>query len=131
MKPQENTFNFTKKILDSLPLPPQSKRFYFYDTKVRGLEIMITDQGSQSFKVYRKCNGKPVRVTLGKYPEMSIENARQEAQRVITDMIKGKNPNEEKKTLRSETTFGEMFILFMERYSKHHKKTWKDDEKDF
>jgi integrase len=45
-------------------------------------------------------------------------------------MIKGKNPNEEKKTLRSETTFGEMFVLFMERYSKHHKKTWKDDEKD-
>lgn len=130
MKPQENTFNFTKKILDSLPLPPQSKRFYFYDTKVRGLEIMITDQGSQSFKVYRKCNGKPVRVTLGKYPEMSIENARHEAQRVIADMIKGKNPNEEKKTLRSETTFGEMFVLFMERYSKHHKKTWKDDEKD-
>ncbi len=130
MKSQENTFNFTKKILDSLPLPPEGKRFYLYDIKVRGLELMVTEQGSKSFKVYRKCNGKPVRVTLGKYPEMTIENARHQAQSIITDMLNGKNPNEEKKTLREETALGDMFVLFMERYSKHHKKTWKDDEKD-
>ena len=130
MQPQENTFNFIKKALDALPLPSSGKRFYFYDTKVRGLELMVTEQGSKSFKVYRKCSGKPVRVTLGKYPEMTIENARHQAQSVITDMLKGKNPNEEKKTLREETTLGDMFVLFMERYSKHHKKTWKDDEKD-
>jgi hypothetical protein len=54
---------------------------------------------------------------------MSIENARNEAQKVISDMIKGKNPNEEKKSLREETTFGELFILFMERYSKKNKKS--------
>ena len=95
MKSQENTFNFTKKILDSLPLPPEGKRFYLYDIKVRGLELMVTEQGSKSFKVYRKCNGKPVRVTLGKYPEMTIENARHQAQSIITDMLNGKNPNEE------------------------------------
>jgi len=87
-------------------------------------------QGSKSFKVYRKFNDKPVRVTLGKYPEMTIEQARNEAQRVIAEMIKGKNPNEEKKKLRDEITFGEMFVLYMERYSKHHKKTWRDDERD-
>ena len=55
-------------------------------------------------------------MTLGKYPDMTIEQARHEAQRVITEMLKGKNPNEEKKKLRAETTFGEMFTLI-----------WKDD----
>ena len=130
MKTQDNVLNFTKKTLESLPLPLAGKRLYFYDTKVRGLELMVTDQGSKSFKVYRKYNGKPVRVTLGKYPEMTVEKARQEAQKVITTMLEGKNPNEEKKSLRSEMTLGDMFTLFMERYSKHHKKTWKTDEKD-
>src|SRR5688572_28967090 len=91
---------------------------------------MVTAQGSKSFKVYRKFNDKPVRVTLGKYPGMTVEQARNEAQRVIAEMIKGKNPNEEKKKLRGETTFGEMFSLYMERYSKRHKKTWRDDERD-
>lgn len=130
MKQQDNNLNFTKKALDTLPLPSAGKRLYFYDTKIRGLELMVTEQGTKSFKVYRKCNGKPVRVTLGKYPEMTVENARNEAQRVIAEMLKGKNPNEEKKKLRSETTFWDIFSLFMERYSKQHKKTWQTDEKD-
>ena len=42
----------------------------------------------------------------GKYLEMSVENARNEAQRIIAEMIKGNNHNEEKKTLRVETSFG-------------------------
>ncbi len=130
MKQQDKSFNFTKKALDTIVIPETGKRFYFYDTKVRGLELMITEQGSKSFKVYRKCNGKPVRVTLGKYPEMSLENARNEAQRVITEMINGKNRNEEKKKIRAETTFGEAFEIFMERYSKIYKKSWKRDESE-
>lgn len=130
MKQPEKSFNFTKKALDALVMPKTGKRFYFYDTKVRGLELMITEQGSKSFKVYRKCNGKPVRVTLGKYSEMSIENARHEAQRVITEMINGTNRNEEKKKIRAEITFGEAFAIFMERYSKVYKKSWKRDERE-
>jgi len=124
----QKNINFIKKTLDSLKLPDKNKRHYFYDTKIKGLELMVTEQGTKSFKVYRKFNGKPVRVTLGKYPEMTIENARNEAQRVIADMIRGKNPNEEKKNIRNEITFGEMFKIFMERHSKVMKKTWKADE---
>ena len=128
---QRNTsLNFTKKSLDALRLPPQGKRLYVYDTKVRGLELMTTAAGAKSFKVYRKFQNRPIRITLGKYPEMTIEQARNEAQRVIAEMIKGKNPNEEKKKLRAETTLGEMFDLYMERYSKPQKKTWAADEKD-
>jgi len=130
MKQQDKSFNFTKKSLDALHWPEKGKRHYIYDTKVRGLELMVTEQGTKSFKVYRKLNDKPVRVTLGKYPEMTIEQARNEAQKIITEMLKGKNPNDEKKKLRAETSFGELFSMYMERYSKHHKKTWRSDERD-
>jgi Arm domain-containing DNA-binding protein/integrase-like protein len=126
----EKNFNFTKKSLDALPLPKSGKRLYVYDTKVRGLELMVTEQGTKSFKVYRKLNDKPVRVTLGRYPQLTIENARKEAQKILAEMNVGKNPNEEKKKLRAETTFGEMFSMYMERYSKQRKKTWKYDERD-
>lgn len=128
MKERNNIFNFTKKVLDTIELPSTSKRYYFYDTKIRGLELMVTEQGTKSFKVYRKFNGKPVRVTLGKYPEMTVENARNEAQSVIAKMLRGSNPNEDKKNIRSEITFGDMFHLFMERHSIQNKKTWKEDE---
>lgn len=130
MKQQDNSFNFIKKSLDALPLPEKGKRLYVYDTKVRGLELMVTDQGTKSFKVYRKFNNKPIRVTLGKYPEMTIENARREAQRVINELNAGNNPNNEKKKLRGETSFKELFTLYMERHSKQEKKTWQSDERD-
>lgn len=130
MKQQDNSFNFIKKSLDALHLPNEGKRLYVYDTKVRGLELMVTPQGTKSFKVYRKFNNKPIRVTLGKYPEMTIENARREAQRIINELNAGNNPNNEKKKLRGETSFKELFTLYMERYSKQEKKTWKYDERD-
>jgi len=128
MKKRDNHFNFTKRTIDILELPTNNKRSYFYDIKVRGLELMLTSQGSKSFKVYRKHNGKPLRVTLGKYPEMTIENARNAASQVIAEMIDGKNPNQEKKNIRAESSFGEVFALFMGRYSKPNKKTWREDE---
>lgn len=123
-------FNFTKRAIEVLEIPESGKRFYLYDTKVRGLELMVTGQGTKSFKVYRRIKDKPVRVTLGRFPEMTIEQARKEAQRIINEMNTGLNPNEEKKKLRAELTLEELFSFFMERYSKHHKKTWKTDEKD-
>lgn len=130
MKMQDNSFNFTKKSLDALPLPNKGKRLYVYDTYVRGLELMVTEHGSKSYKVYRKFNDKPVRITLGKYSELSVEEARDKARTTISEMIKGKNPNVEKKKLRAETTLKEMFSLYMERHSKPHKRTWQDDERD-
>jgi len=78
-----NKINFTIKQLENLPLPEAGKRFYFRDTKLNGLELMVTHNGTKSFKVYKKYEGKPVRVTLGKYPDLSIENARKKAQKVI------------------------------------------------
>ena len=56
MTSQDKSFNFTKKSLDALPSPAVGKRLYVYDTKVRGLELMVTEQGAKSFKVYRKWN---------------------------------------------------------------------------
>src|SRR5437762_2083433 len=130
MKGPNKHINFMKKTIDPLPLPPKDKRYYFYDTKVQGLELMVTHHGTKSFKVYRKLGSTPVRVSLGKYPHITVEEARRKAQQVIAEMIGGKNPNQEKKKVRLEITFGEMFSTFMERYSKIEKKSWRYDERE-
>lgn len=126
----KSALNFTKKAIEGLPLPTAGKRLYVYDTKVRGLELMVTDRGSKSFKVYRKLNDKPVRITLGRYPELSIEQARKRAQNTLATLNVGKNPNTEKKKLRQEMTLGKLFEVYIERHSKRFKKTWKSDERD-
>ncbi len=125
----DSKFNFTKGSLSNLPLPLKGKRAYYYDTKVRGLGVSLTDKGTITFIVYRKVDGKPERITLGRFPDLSIENARGLASDINSQIAQGKNPNREKSKLRDELILGELFIQYFERHAKLHKKSWKDDEK--
>jgi len=127
----DNKFNFTKRTLEDLPTPSKGKRAYFYDTKVRGLGVSLTDKGSITFIVYRKVNGKPERITLGRYPDLSIENARGKASNVNSEIAQGINPNKEKSKIKKELTFEELFTLYLERYAKPHKKSWGNDSTQY
>ncbi|MDP7142705.1 MAG: tyrosine-type recombinase/integrase [Alphaproteobacteria bacterium] len=123
-------FSFTKKALDDLPCPPQGKRYSFKDEKERGLIIRVTANGQKTFQLYQKHLGRPVRITLGTFPDMSIENARKEALKAKGSLAGGVNPNIEKNKLRQEITLKELFQLYMDRYSKIEKKSWKYDERE-
>lgn len=126
-----NKINFIKASLDALPLPAAGKRNYYYDVKMRGLGISITSNGAKSFIVYRWVNGKPERVTLGRYPDLSIEQARRMASEVNATIAKGENPNDKRRNDRTEITLGKMFAEYLERHAKIHKKEWKEDENQF
>ena len=62
--PPKHRLNFTKKTLESLPVPATG-RSYHHDAKTPGLVLTITCNDCRSFLVYRKLNGKPVKITLG------------------------------------------------------------------
>ncbi len=122
--------NFTKKVLDALPLPTVGKRFAFKDAKERGLIIRVTSSGQKTFQLYQKHQGRPIRVSLGTFPDMSIENARKAALKAKGSLSIGTNPNVEKNKIRQEITLKELFIMYMEKYSKIEKKSWLYDERE-
>ncbi len=131
-----NKINFTKTVLEKITPPKKSidrkGGIYdtYYDTKEKGLILLVSNGGSKTFYLYKKINGKPERVKLGNFPDISIEQARKLAlsnKNLIND---GRNPNEEKNKIKSEITFKELFDLFMERYSKKHKRSWAYDERE-
>ncbi len=126
-----NTINFTKAILKTLPLPSEGKRAYYYDENEKGLIIDVRSTGTKTFYLYKKLNGRPERIFLGQYPDMSIENARKAAATKKGQIAGGKNPQDAKRKIRAEMTLGELFIMYMERHSKIHKKSWKFDEREF
>lgn len=123
-------FNFTIKAIEALPIPTSGKRAYYRDSKVHGLELMITSTGTRSFNFYRKISGRPVRAKLGAFPDLSIEKARGKASAMNADIADGKNPAEARQRLRKEQTFGELFREYMERYSKKQKRSWQYDERE-
>jgi integrase len=99
---RKNTINFTKKALDNLPIPTGDSRPSYYDEQVNGLLIRVTSKGTKSYMVFRRINGVPKKNTLGTYPEMTIEQARREAIRVLSLISEGINPNKLKKEALSK-----------------------------
>lgn len=96
----ESKFRFTKKSIEDLPTP--SKRERVRDTGVRGLILDLYPTGTRTFRVYKKIKGQssPINVTLGKFPSMSIENARKGALDAINRLSSGINPNEEQRAAK-------------------------------
>jgi integrase len=90
-------FIFTKAMLDAIPRPESGKRSYYYDEKTPGLTVQQTITGAKTFQVYKWMGNKSVRVTLGKYPSMTIETARKLAALILAEIASGINPNQKKK----------------------------------
>ncbi len=128
----DNKFNFTKATLQNLPIPTSNKRIYYYDTKIRGLALRVTSSNIKSFVVYRWVNGKPERITLGRFPDLTIEQARKKASEVNAVIATGRNPREEIKLIKSELTFDELFSFYLENFAKVHKvKTFKKEQEKY
>jgi integrase len=124
------SFSFTKERIDSLPLPPIKTRVTYHDTHKlsSGLQLRITTTGAKSFSVFKRINGsKPERITFGRYPEMTIEQARKNAAKINVAVADGDNPAEVKRAHKAEITFTEFFNQYTETYAKHRKKTWEED----
>lgn len=122
--------NFTKTAIGNLAAPPAG-RHYTYDLKVPGLALAVTATGAKSFYVYRRVHGRPQRIRLGGFPELTVEQARKKAHRVNADIADGYDPQYQKNKARTELTLGEVFDWFIEHYAKPRKKTWQDDEDQF
>jgi len=123
--------NFTKANLESLPTP-MSGRVEYQDAKTPGLKIRMTSNNAKTFSVFKRVKGGvPQRFTLGRFPEMSIEQARRQAAVILAEIAEGGNPAEVKRALKGEFTFADLFDLYLKRHAKVHKKTGKEDEQRY
>ncbi|MBF0609530.1 MAG: tyrosine-type recombinase/integrase [Magnetococcales bacterium] len=113
-------------------VPPQQGRDTWLDERVPGLQLRITSNGIKTWSWYRRIpGGQPERVTLGRWPAMSIDDARRHAIRLNAAATDGENPAQMRRDARQEITFADLFATYMERWAKPRKKTWQDDEAYF
>ena len=111
--------NFTKATIDALPLPEKGW-CYHRDQKTPGLAVGIGSTGVRTFVLYKRINGTPERIKLGRYPDMSVEQARRQAMELNGQIASGKNPAEAKREKRAEMTLQELFDLYIDRYAVPH-----------
>jgi len=85
--------NFTSKMLDELPTPTDRKEYF--DDSVKGLTLRMTTTGIKTFSVMKRVNGKMIRTTLGRYPTLTVKQARAKAINILNIINDGINPNKQ------------------------------------
>ena len=126
-----NRFNFTKEALEKLRLPAPGERAIYHDPKTTGLQVRVTSSGIKTFSIFRRIKGgQPERITLGRFPDMTVEQARKLAARVNAAIEEGSNPADVKRAHKSEPTLSEFFKEYGERHGQR-KRAWKDDQQRF
>ncbi len=127
----KSCFNFTKAKIDQLITPSRPYETH-HDTVIDGLVLIVYASGSKTFHLYKKTkDGKPIKPKLGKYGEITIEQARKMALKLLSEMAHGHDPQKERNKKKSELTVGEMFNQYIEDYARHHCATWEDLKKNF
>ncbi|OIQ90431.1 putative prophage CPS-53 integrase [mine drainage metagenome] len=112
-------------------MPELGQRTVYHDAKTTGLQIRVTSTGVKTFSLFRRIKGGlPERMTLGRFPDMTIEQARKLAARVNSEIEEGSNPAEVKRSLKGEPTVSEFFKEYGERHGQK-KKSWSDDQQRF
>lgn len=119
--------NFTQASLNSLSCPADKKRMDVHDSKCLGLIVTVFASGTKTFYVYKRVNGRPDRIKVGSYPNLSVERARKKAREILAQIDEGINPKDQQKKNRNEITFGALFDEYIEQHAKQHKKTWQED----
>lgn len=117
---------FTKTSVEALK-PDPAGMYVVNDDKQIGLSIRVMPSGVKVFFSYRKIDGAPQRITLGRFGDVSVEQARTLASKIGSEIADGKNPAAARKAKRQELTFGELHEKFMTEHSRPHKRSWSDD----
>lgn len=123
-------FNFTDRRLGNLT-PPATGRRYVYDRSEPGLELCLTSAGSRIFYFRWRFAGESVHIRLGRWPGLSIDEARTLAHERRGDARGGRDPRAAGEALRREPTLEEAFNTYVERHLRPYKKHPKAAEQVF
>lgn len=119
------TLHLTDAVVRDLPTP--STRTDYFDDVVTGLCLRVTPNGVKSWAVLYRFGGRLRRLTLKRYPALLLADARKGARQALIEVGLGRDPAGTKSDARSARTFNDLADLYIERYAKPRKKSWKDD----
>ncbi len=100
---------------------PDKGRVYYYDDRTASLCLCITHTALRTFYSYKKVDGRPQRIRLGRFPETTIDHARTAVAEMLGEVAKGRDPAAERRARRTVPTLAELWIHW-EQYAADHKK---------
>lgn len=113
-------FKFTKKLIDALPpCPPNStsKEVEYSDQDIAGLRLQVNRLGRKFFLFRYQHQGRKRSMKIGGYPEVAIDDARQQVIEWRSMLLKGIDPQDKRD---EDTKAGLTFRQFWDGHLKPH-----------
>jgi len=105
-----------ERLTDSLvrkALPLARGQAMFWDSEVKGLALRVTPNGAKAFVLDYRADGRQRRITIGSYPDWSVQAARKTAKDMKREVDHGHDPMGERHAEREAPTIADLW----ERYS--------------
>ncbi len=92
----------TKSFVDKVDIPQRNAQgvktqAFHRDSQITGFCLRVTSGGVKSFIVEKRIFGKVKRITIGRYGNITVEQARKEAMKFLGEVATGHDPIAEKK----------------------------------
>jgi integrase len=123
-------FRFSKRRIEALPVPTDGRAEY-RDDATPGLVLRVTPNGSRTFSLFRRVDGRPARMTLGAFPGMTVEQAQRRARELLGEIASGVDPRAARRQAREEPTLAALFRYWLDSHAKPHKRTWEADQRQY
>lgn len=121
------TLMLTARFVESVK-PTPGKRVEYFDEDVTGLALRVTDRGAKSWTVLYRHRGHLRRLTLGNTSVLTLAKARDLARDHLYAAGKGADPAAEKQLGRKAETISDLAELYIEKWAKPRKRSWKADD---
>lgn len=116
----------TSKLLDGLK-PAEGKRYEVRDTLIVGLLLRVSKTGGKVWYVTPRVEGKSCRIKIGRYPILTLAEARDRARVLLRDAQLGRLGKDRLQPERLPT-LRDIAPQFIELYAKKRNKDWKETE---
>jgi integrase len=120
----------TAREVDGLK-PDQAGRIEVPDAHCPGLYLIVQPSGSKSWAVRYRADGKPAKLTLARYPRMSLADAREAARAALRDVARGADPAARKRVLKDAggNTLADHVDVFIRKHARPRNRSWAEQKR--
>ncbi len=114
-------------------LKPRKRRYEIYAGDSTGFGIRVSERGVKSWITRYRRNGRLMKITHGRYPGLSLAEARlghHECRKLLHKGIDAASTfRAQKQQEREAGSVAELAAEYLERYAKVHKRSWREDQR--
>jgi len=110
----------TKRLCDAAA--PRERQYVLWCSELRGFGLRVRPGCARVFVAQFRVGGRTRVVTLGRYGVLTVDEARQEARKLMGDVARGRDPAAVRDARREALTVAELADRYLEQHAQARKK---------